>query len=100
MFGLRFFSVIFVTYTYKMACNSAVVCPTRKCLPPSCSSRDSASDEIVCTMQSLKRAARACQMANNFRRAATLFYKDGIARVIHPNFIYRIKAYSMSYHVM
>ena len=67
-----------------MACNSAVVGPTNKCLPPSCSSRDSASDEIVFIMQSLKMAARACQTENNFRRAATLFYKDGITGVIHP----------------
>ena len=67
-----------------MACNSAVVHPTNKCLPPSCSSRDSASDKIVFITQSLKIAARACQTANNFRRAAVLFYKDGIAGVIHP----------------
>ena len=67
-----------------MACNLAVVRPTNKCLPPSCSSRDSASDEIDFMMQSLKMATRACQTANNFRRAATLFYKDGVAGVIHP----------------
>ena len=67
-----------------MACNSAVVHPTDKCLRPSCSSCDSASDEIVFITQSLKMAATACQTANNFRRAATLFYKDGIAGVIHP----------------
>ena len=64
-----------------MACNSAVVGPTNKCLLSSCSSRESASDEIVFITQSLKMAARACQTANNFRRAATLFYKDGIAGV-------------------
>ena len=67
-----------------MASNSAIVHPTNKCLPPSCSSRDSASDEIVFSTQSLKMAARACQKENNFRQAATLFYKDGIAGVIHP----------------
>ena len=67
-----------------MACNLAVVRPTNKCLLPSCSSRDSASDEIIFITQSLKMAARACQMANNFRRAVALFYKDGIAGVIHP----------------
>ena len=66
-----------------MACNSAVVCPKNKCLPPSCSLHDSASDEIVFITQSLKMAARACQAANNFRQTATLFYKDGIAGVIH-----------------
>ena len=37
-----------------MACNSAVVGPTNKCLPPSCSSCDPASDEIVFITQSLK----------------------------------------------
>ena len=86
-----------------MACNSTVVCPTNKYLLPSCSSRDSASDEIVFITQSLKMAARACQTASNFRGAATLFYKDGIAGVIHPKvklYIYRMIAYSMSYHVM
>ena len=66
-----------------MTCNSAVVRTTNKYLLPSCSSSDSASDEIVIT-QSLKKAARVCQTANNFRRAATLFYKDSIAGVIHP----------------
>ena len=86
-----------------MACNSAVVRPTNKCLPPSCSSCDSAYDEIVFIMQSLKMAARACQTAKNFRQAATLFYKDDIAGVIHPKvklYIYRMIAYSMIYHVM
>ena len=67
-----------------MACNSAVIRRTNKCLPPSCSSRDSASDEIAFIMQSLKMVARACQMTKNFRGAAILFYKDGIAGVIHP----------------
>ena len=67
-----------------MACNSAVVRPANKCLPPSCSSHDSAPDEIVFIMHSLKMATRACQTANNFRLAATLFYTDGIAGVIHP----------------
>ena len=67
-----------------MACNSAVAGPTNECLLPSCSSRDSASDEIVFITQSLKMAAGVCQTANNFRRAATLFYKDSIAGVIHP----------------
>ena len=67
-----------------MACNLAIVGPTNKCLPPSCSSCDSASDEIVFITQSLKMAARVCQTANNFRQAVTLFYKDGIAGVIHP----------------
>jgi len=47
IFGFRFFSVFFVAYTCKMACNLAVVHPTKEYLPPSCSSLDSASDKIV-----------------------------------------------------
>ena len=39
-----------------MACNFAIVCPTKEYLPPSCSLRDSASDEIVFIMQSLNMA--------------------------------------------
>ena len=64
-----------------MACNSAVLRPTNKCFLPSCSSRDSASNEIVFIIQSLKMAARACQTANNsdeqrpcFIRIASLSY--------------------------
>jgi len=36
-------------------------------------------------------AARACQMENNFRWAATLFYKDSIAGVIHPKVKLKMK---------
>ena len=50
-----------------MACNLAVPRPTKEYLPPSCSLRDSASDEIVFIMQSLNMAARMCKMANYFK---------------------------------
>ena len=50
-----------------MACNSAVVYPPKEYLPLSCSSHDSASDEIVFIMQSLNMAARTCKTANDFK---------------------------------
>ena len=50
-----------------MACNSAVVRPTEEYLLPSCSSRDSASDEIVFIMQSLNITTRVCKTANDFK---------------------------------
>ena len=53
-----------------MACNSAVVRPTKEYLLPSCSSHDSASDEIVFIMQSLNMAARTCKMANDFKTSS------------------------------
>ena len=57
-----------------MTCNSAVVCPTKYCLPPSCSSCDSALNGIVFIVQSLNMAARMPETASNFlRRAAILF---------------------------
>ena len=40
-----------------MACNSAIVHPTKEYLLPSCSSCDSASDETVVIMQSLNMTA-------------------------------------------
>ena len=53
-----------------MAYNSAVVRPTKEYLLPSCSSRDSASDEIVFITQSLNMAARTCKMANDFKTSS------------------------------
>ena len=50
-----------------MACNPAVVCPTKEYLLPSCSSHDSASDEIVFIVQSLNMVARTCKTANDFK---------------------------------
>ena len=67
IFGFHFFSVFFVTCTCKMACNSAIVCPTKEYLLPSCSSRDSASDEIVFILQLLNMAPRMCKMADDFK---------------------------------
>ena len=49
-----------------MACNLAVGRPTKEYLQPSCSSRDSASDEIVFIMQSSNMAARTCETAKDF----------------------------------
>ena len=70
IFGFRFFSVFFATYTCEMACNSAVVHSTKEFLPPSCSSRDFASDEIIFIMQSLNMAARACKTAKDFQMSS------------------------------
>ena len=53
-----------------MACNSAIACPTKEYLLPSCSLRDSASDEIVFITQSLKMAARTCKTANDFKTSS------------------------------
>ena len=53
-----------------MACNSAVVYPKKEYLLPSCSSRDSASDEIVFIMQSLNMVARTCKMAYDFKTSS------------------------------
>ena len=53
-----------------MACNSAIVHPTKEYLLPSCSSRDSASDEIVFITQSLNMAARTCKAANDFKTSS------------------------------
>ena len=53
-----------------MACNSAVVHPTKEYLLPSCSSCDSASDEIVFIMQSSNMAARKCETANDFKMSS------------------------------
>ena len=50
-----------------MACNSVVVRLTKEYLLPSCSSRDSASYEIVFITQSLNMAARMCKKANDFK---------------------------------
>ena len=73
IFGFCFFSVFFVTYTCEMACNLAIICPTKECLPPSCSSRDSTSDEIVFIMQSLNMAARTCKTANDSKTSSNPF---------------------------
>ena len=53
-----------------MPCNSPVVYPTKECLLPSCSSRNSASDEVVFTTQSLNMAARMCKTANDFKTSS------------------------------
>ena len=50
-----------------MACNSAVVRPTKEYLLPSCSSHDSTSDEIVFITQSLNMAAKMCKTAYDFK---------------------------------
>ena len=55
---------------WKTACNLAVVCPTKECLPPSCSLRDSASDDIVFIMQSSNMAARTYETANDFKTSS------------------------------
>ena len=67
-----------------MAYNSAVICPTKECLPPSCYSCDSASVDIVFITQSSNMATRMCETANDLRQAVTLFCKDCITGVIHP----------------
>ena len=53
-----------------MACNSAVIRPKKEYLPPSCSSCDSASDEIVFITQSLNMAARTYKTANDFKTSS------------------------------
>ena len=67
-----------------MACNSAVVCPTKEYLLPSCSSRDSASDEIVLLRNHQIWPPERAKRQTISRRAVTLFCKDDIAGVIHP----------------
>ena len=49
---------------------AAIVCPTKECLLPSCSSRDSASDDIVCITQSLNMATRTRETANDFKTSS------------------------------
>ena len=51
-------------------CNSAVVHPKKEYLPPSCSSRDFASDEIVFIMQSLNLAARMRKTAKDLKTSS------------------------------
>ena len=53
-----------------MAGNSAVIRPTKEYLPPSCSSRDSGSDDIVFIMQSLNMATRTCKTADDFKTSS------------------------------
>ena len=53
-----------------MNCNSAVVRPKKEYLPPSRSSHDSASDEIVFITLSLNMAVRTCKTANNFKTSS------------------------------
>ena len=50
-----------------MACNSAVLRPTKEYLPPSCSSRDSASDE---SFYYANMAAITCKTANDFKTSS------------------------------
>ena len=51
-------------------CNLAVVCPTKHCLQPYCSSRDSALDDTVFITQLSNMAARTPEKAKDFGRVA------------------------------
>ena len=54
-----------------MACNSAVFCPTKYYLLPSCSSRDSASDGIA---QLSNMAAGTTKTASNYEMSSNSFF--------------------------
>jgi len=62
-----------------MACNSAVIYPTKQCLPPSCSSHNSASDDIDFIMQPSNMAARTCEAENDIKMSS-----NSVFGVIHP----------------
>ena len=62
--------MFFITSIWKTACNSPIVRPTRNCLPPSCSSRDSALVDIVFIVQSLNMVARMPGLANDFETSS------------------------------
>ena len=70
IFGFHFFSVFFVTCSLKTAYNLAIVHPTRNYFPPSCSSLDSASDDIVFITQSSNMATRMPEMVNDFETSS------------------------------
>ena len=72
------------TFSWKLANNSTVVHPKDKCLPSSCSSRDSALNNIVCIAQSLNMATRKSKIANDFKMSSNPVCKDCITGVIHP----------------
>ena len=62
--------MFFATCSWKTAANSAVIHPKKECLPPSCSSRTSALDDIVFITQSLNMAAKRFETTNNFKMSS------------------------------